>query len=130
MGQSMLREQPSCLDGTWLRRHFADDWLELFVWSGDTSSVLAFQLCYDRLGARHAVIWRRGAGFQGPVIGTGEGAAVRKATPAADPAADAALFARLAEEFERRSGWIGPGLRRVIQESLLSAAPALPAAGR
>jgi hypothetical protein len=107
----MLREFPSRIDGTHLRRQFIDDWMELFVWSDDTSGVSSFQMRYDRLGTAGVLTWREDRGFE---LAAGD------SVPTPPP------FALLTQEFEQRSAWIGAGLQRVIHETLLGAAPQMP----
>jgi tetratricopeptide (TPR) repeat protein len=64
----MLREvhgerQPP---GELQRRCFQSAGQELVVWYAE-GSIIGFQFCYDRNGAKHALSWRQGEGFSHPV---------------------------------------------------------------
>jgi Uri superfamily endonuclease len=42
------------------RRWFSDEDLDLIVWQAESGRVSAFQLCYDKQRAEHALMWRSG----------------------------------------------------------------------
>lgn len=45
------------------RRWFSSSEIDLIVWEAPPGTVAGFQLCYDKGGDEHAVMWWQGRGF-------------------------------------------------------------------
>jgi hypothetical protein len=63
------------------RRWFQDDFFDLFVWMRADGSVMAFQLCYDRLGEERVLGWSEGRGFMHKGIDDGEATPLKNRSP-------------------------------------------------
>lgn len=79
----MLREDKKVrqVNGEPPRRWFSDDYFDLIVWNDEVGDVFAFQLCYDRLGDEHALVWHAERGYSHYRVDQGEIGSLRKATP-------------------------------------------------
>ena len=62
----MLREITAVrqIPGEACRRWFQDDEMDLFVWLGERSEIVGFQLAYDKPHAEKAITWKAGTGFR------------------------------------------------------------------
>ena len=55
------------------RRWFSDDYFDLIVWYDlAETTIVGFQLCYDKRGLERAITWQRGRGFSHNRIDDGE----------------------------------------------------------
>jgi hypothetical protein len=65
------------------RRVFGDDFFDLYVWYPEKGGrIIGFELCYDRNGDPHSIIWKEGGGYLHSKIDDGEGRPGRsKKTP-------------------------------------------------
>lgn len=65
------------------RKWFADDDMDLVIWYEDDSlsSLLGFQLSYDKQSDEHALTWTEAEGFSHNMIDTGEVMLSAKMTP-------------------------------------------------
>jgi len=53
------------------RRWFAAESMDLFVWYGDSGTIVGFQLSYDKPHAERAITWKRDSGFTHTVVDDG-----------------------------------------------------------
>lgn len=62
----MLREITAVrqIPGEARRRWFQDEEMDLFVWLGERSQIVGFQLAYDKPNAEKAITWRAATGFR------------------------------------------------------------------
>lgn len=62
----MLREITAVrqIPGEARRRWFHDEEMDLFVWLGEQSEIVGFQLAYDKPNAEKAVTWKAATGFR------------------------------------------------------------------
>ena len=69
----MLTEVPNCrqIKGEPERRWFSCETMDLIVWYS-SGSIIAFQLCYDKMSYEHALTWREESGFSHNKVDTGE----------------------------------------------------------
>jgi len=78
----MLREIPvTQTEQEPRRRWFADEYFDLVVWLSDTSTVVAFELCYDGPRVERAVRWSGDHGYGHFRVDTGEETPMRNRTP-------------------------------------------------
>jgi hypothetical protein len=64
------------------RRWFTSDELDLIVWCDAAGVPIAFQFCYDKPRAEHALTWRPELGFHHMAVDDGEGVDFKwKGTP-------------------------------------------------
>lgn len=85
------------------RRWFTDEHFDLVIWD-EESSIVGFQLCYDKVHGERAVTWKLKSGFSHNAVDSGEDRAGRyKGSPilVADGAFDAE---RVAATFLGHSG--------------------------
>ena len=71
----MLREinNPRQIKDEMPRRWFSDDAMDLIVWLDENDNIAAFQLCYDKPFAEHALSWAKDSGFMHNRVDDGEG---------------------------------------------------------
>ena len=56
------------------RRVFGDDFFDLYVWYAEREGgIIGFELCYDRSGDPHSIIWKVDGGYLHSRIDDGEG---------------------------------------------------------
>lgn len=98
------------------RRWFADDYFDLILW-GEGADISQMQLCYERGGDEHALVWHREGGFHHFRVDEGESGSLKKSSPMMrdDGKFDAA---RLRREFAARSRRIDPGIRRWVKRRI------------
>jgi hypothetical protein len=75
----MLRE--AILEREPNRRWFSDDDFDLIVWFGDTTTIVAIQLCYDKSSTERAVTWSPQRGHEHFRVDAGEDTPLRNKTP-------------------------------------------------
>lgn len=92
------------------RRWFSDDAMDLIVWLDENDNIAAFQLCYDKPFAEHALSWRKDSGFMHNRVDDGEGRpGSHKGTPILVPdggfnlKAIAEKFRQLAQDIDSRT---------------------------
>ena len=113
-------------DASRTRDWFQDDFFDLFVWSEAPGSVVAFQLCYDRLNHERVLAWRRDGGFLHRRIDDGEQTPIKNMSPILvtdgrfEPDA-------LAAEFHARSGSLDRAVRQFIALKIADAQAGLQA---
>ncbi|TAK14632.1 MAG: hypothetical protein EPO32_01070 [Anaerolineae bacterium] len=113
----MLREETVRQNkGEPLRRWFADDYFDLILWEGD-EDFLQMQLCYDRSGDEHALVWTEKKGYLHFRVDEGELGSLKKASPMM---VDDGSFdgAKLRREFAARSRGLEPSVRRWVKRRL------------
>jgi len=108
------------------RNWYQDDYFDLFVWTGPAGEVLAFQLCYDRLGNERVLAWSEAGGFLHRRIDDGEHTPVKNMAPIM--VTDGRFAAdNIAAEFELRAGAVEPRVREFILGMIATAGLGLPA---
>ena len=55
------------------RRWFTSADMDLIVWLNNADKPMAFELCYDKQDAEHAITWHSTAGFRHMAVDDGEG---------------------------------------------------------
>ncbi len=104
-------------DADRVRHWFQDEYFDLFTWSDATGRVVAFQLCYDRLGNERVLAWSEETGFIHRRIDDGESVPGPKMAPLM--VADGEFPTdEIAREFDRRSACIGEHWRRFVLEKI------------
>lgn len=101
------------------RRWFASDEFDLIVWSDDSGSPTAFQLCYDRPRTERALTWKPDLGFLHSVVDDGEdrGGGKHKGTPLLVP--DGQFDAnRVSEQFAQASVQLPPDIAEFVSTKL------------
>jgi hypothetical protein len=71
----MLRELPDArqFKNESYRRWFSDNYFDLIVWYGtDKTTIVGFQLCYDKFDTERAITWHNAKGFSHNRIDDGE----------------------------------------------------------
>jgi hypothetical protein len=109
----MLKELASRPSASGSRRHFVDDFFELFVWS-EEERISAFELCYDRLGSERSITWRAAGGLEHYAIDAGDELPTRNRTPVESPIPFEIPFGLLAIEFGKRSEAIDAAVRTFV----------------
>lgn len=100
------------------RRWFTDNAMDLIVWFGDDNKIAAFQLCYDKPFAEHALSWRPGSGFTHNRVDDGEGKpGGHKGTPLLVPDGEFNLM-KIAEKFKSSSAEIDNDIAEFIYNQL------------
>lgn len=116
----MLQEikKPRQIKDEMPRRWFSDDAMDLIVWFDDDNTIAAFQLCYDKPFAEHALSWRRDAGFTHNRVDDGEGKpGSHKGTPILVPDGEFNLQA-IAEKFREHAREIDSATAEFIIQKL------------
>ena len=74
----MLREitDESKPDARW----FTDEEIDLYVWF-EQETIIAFQICYDKTKAEHALTWKLTDGFSHTLVDTDEDSPGRNMSP-------------------------------------------------
>jgi hypothetical protein len=84
------------------RHWFQDDFFDLFVWTDESGTIVAFQLCYDRLNHERVLAWNATSGFSHRGVDDGENTPLKNMSPIM--VADGRFAAeRIAAEFGRRA---------------------------
>ncbi|MDY0000696.1 MAG: hypothetical protein RBU30_05335 [Polyangia bacterium] len=112
-----MREYPQVrqLEDEGPRRWFGDQDLELIVWYGRDapSTIVGFQLCYDKRQDEHALTWRLGGSVSHHRVDTGDGLPKANRTPIL--VADGPLpLMRLTDRFREASAAIDPAIRAFV----------------
>jgi hypothetical protein len=108
------------------RSWYQDEYFDLFVWTGPAGEVIAFQLCYDRLGNERVLAWSEAGGFLHRRIDDGEHSPVKNMAPIM--VTDGSFEADgIAAEFEVRAVAIEPRIREFIRGMIARAGIDLPA---
>jgi hypothetical protein len=71
----MLRELSKSrqIENESYRRWFSDNYFDLIVWyDAGKTTIVGFQLCYDKLGMERAITWHKDKGFSHNRIDDGE----------------------------------------------------------
>lgn len=108
------------------RRWFLDEYFDLLIWMGETDEPIAFQLCYDRNGAPHALSWDPEAGARHYRVDDGES---RPGKPKAAPLllADGPFPRdRVYRKFREAAARIDPKLAAFVGDALRSLGPTEP----
>jgi len=63
------------------KRWFQDDYFDLFTWQDNTGRIINFQLCYDRQGNEHVILWDFEKGFGHYRIDDGESSPHKNMSP-------------------------------------------------
>ena len=116
----MLREikSPRQIKDEMQRRWYSDDAMDLIVWLDEADNIAAFQLCYDKPFAEHALSWREDSGFYHNRVDDGEGRpGSHKGTPILVPDGEFSLKA-IAEKFRKAAAEIDSGTANFIIEKL------------
>lgn len=99
------------------RRWFEDEGFDLVVWYGPQAQTEGFQIIYSVDDGERALTWREGRGFEHSDIDPGDASPLKNLTPILNP--DGAVpWARIRNEFSRRSQGLEPGLRRWVERRL------------
>jgi hypothetical protein len=107
------------------RQRFQDDFFDLFVWSDQTGTVVAFQLCYDRFKRERILAWREATGFIHRRIDDGEQMPVKNMSPIM--ISDGVFAsASVAAEFDSRGLELESRLLNFIRRKIDEAAAQLP----
>lgn len=108
------------------RNWFQNEFFDLFVWTGQSGRVIAFQLCYDRLDNERVLAWNEAGGFLHRRVDDGEHTPVKNMTPIM--VADGRFAADgIAAEFDARSIGLEPRIREFIRRKIGEAGLDLPA---
>jgi hypothetical protein len=108
------------------RYWFQDEFFDLFVWTGRSREIIAFQLCYDRLDDERALAWNEAAGFLHRRVDDGEHTPAKNMTPIM--VADGRFAAEgIAAEFDVRAAGLDPRFREFIRRKIGEAGLELPA---
>lgn len=109
-------------DSAYRERHwFQDDYFDLFVWTDKSGTVVAFQLCYDRLRHERVFGWSEEGGFVHRRVDDGEQTPVKNMAPIL--VADGRFAAAdLRAEFDVRGSGMDAGVRAFIRRKIDEAA--------
>jgi len=108
------------------RNWYQDEYFDLFVWTGLAGEIVAFQLCYDRIGKERVLAWSEAGGFLHRRIDDGEHSPVKNMSPIM--VSDGRFAADgIAAEFEARAAAIEPRIREFIHGKICEAGLDLPA---
>lgn len=95
------------------RDWFQDDFFDLFVWSEASGTVVAFQLCYDRLKHERVLAWSSDGGFLHRRIDDGEHTPIKNMSPIL--VTDGRFVSGvLAAEFDERTTNLDSAVRKFI----------------
>ncbi len=108
------------------RSWFQDEFFDLFVWTGRSGEVIAFQLCYDRRDNERVLAWSEAGGFLHRRVDDGEQTPVKNMTPIM--VADGRFAADgIAAEFDGRAAGLEPRIHEFIRRKIREAGIELPA---
>ena len=111
-------KNPRQIKGEMTRRWFSDAALDLIVWLDYNNDIAAFQLCYDKPFAEHALSWHRDEGFLHDRVDDGEGnPGTYKGTPILLPDGEFDQKA-IAEKFRQAAKTIDSGTADFIYKKL------------
>lgn len=102
------------------RRWFCDDYFDLFIWekAANGSSIVGFQLCYDKFRHERVLYWRESAGYTHHGVDSGDRMSGANMTPILVADGVLPLPAVLAK-FDVSATGVESGLRDFIRGRLL-----------
>ena len=93
-----VRQDEAARERIW----FQDEFFDLFVWTDASGTIVAFQLCYDRLNGERVLAWNQLSGFSHRAVDDGENTPLKNMSPIM--VTDGHFAAeRIRAEFEQRS---------------------------
>jgi hypothetical protein len=95
------------------RQWFQDDLFDLFVWTDESGTIVAFQLCYDRPNRERILAWNKTSGFSHRGVDDGEATPLKNMSPIMVTDGNFAAE-RIAAEFGRRGKELDPRLHDFI----------------
>lgn len=108
-----VRQDEASLERQW----FQDDFFDLFVWTDASGTVVAFQLCDDRLNHERVLAWDRTAGMIHRRVDDGEHTPAKNMSPMM--VRDGQFGAEeIAVQFEQRGRDLDLHLRNFIRSKI------------
>ena len=108
-----VRQDEASLERQW----FQDDFFDLFVWTDASGTVVAFQLCYDRLNHERVLAWDQTAGTIHRRVDDGEHTPAKNMSPMM--VRDGQFGAEeIAVQFEQRGRDLDLHLRNFIRSKI------------
>ena len=108
-----VRQDEASLERQW----FQDDFFDLFVWTDESGTVVAFQLCYERLNHERVLAWDRTAGTIHRRVDDGEHTPAKNMSPMM--VRDGQFGAEeIAVQFEQRGRDLDLHLRNFIRSKI------------
>jgi len=96
------------------RRWFQDAYFDLYVWHDAQGSLIAFQLCHDRLHAEGTISWSSEAGYAHASVDQGRTVAAQPSTPILRAGPPPPYFRVYQRFLDATKDWGEQGLREVV----------------